>query len=248
MQATGLRQPLQRKSPPCKEESRCKRLVVLGGVWGSSPVLAALRAGAGRVVLVEANFGPAEERSAKSGGIVTDLLWHPQDRVFVRRSRGVPRGSRARGRRLASVRARHAEFGRTRGSCPLQAAGGRLPIADRHLPRAGRSPESAGRGRHRSWRALASAWSRGAALATQRDCAPPGLDAAARRPIAPRCWERSHRASSAPAATRASAGCVARRSENVRQKSRLERKRTAAFRARALRSVATSPASASYPR
>lgn len=63
-------------------------LIVVGaGVWGTSAALAALRQGARDVLLLEANFGAAEESSAKSGGIVTALLWNAQDRVFVERSR-----------------------------------------------------------------------------------------------------------------------------------------------------------------
>jgi glycine/D-amino acid oxidase-like deaminating enzyme len=63
-------------------------LVIVGaGVWGSSAALAAMRRGAGSVLLLEAEIGPAQRTSAKSGGIVTDLLWHPHDRELVRRSR-----------------------------------------------------------------------------------------------------------------------------------------------------------------
>ncbi len=39
------------------------------------------------MLLLEANIGLAQESSAKSGGILTDLLWHPEDQAFVRRSR-----------------------------------------------------------------------------------------------------------------------------------------------------------------
>ena len=62
-------------------------VIVGGGVWGSGAAHAAVRAGARSVLLLEANIGLAQESSAKSGGILTDLLWHTEDQAFVRRSR-----------------------------------------------------------------------------------------------------------------------------------------------------------------
>lgn len=63
-------------------------LVIVGaGVWGSSAALSALRQGASSVLLLEADIGAGQRTSAKSGGIVTDLLWHPHDRQLVQRSR-----------------------------------------------------------------------------------------------------------------------------------------------------------------
>ncbi len=62
-------------------------VIVGGGVWGSGAAQAAVRAGVRSVLFLEKNIGLAQESSAKSGGIVTDLLWHPEDQAFVRRSR-----------------------------------------------------------------------------------------------------------------------------------------------------------------
>lgn len=62
-------------------------VIVGGGVWGSAAAQAAVRAKVGSVLLLEADIGLAQESSAKSGGILTDLLWHPEDQAFVRRSR-----------------------------------------------------------------------------------------------------------------------------------------------------------------
>ncbi len=62
-------------------------VIVGGGVWGSAAAQAAVRGGARSVLLLEANIGLAQEASAKSGGILTDLLWHPEDQAFVARSR-----------------------------------------------------------------------------------------------------------------------------------------------------------------
>jgi len=61
-------------------------VVIGGGVWGVSAAAAATAAGA-RVALLEARAGVASESSAKAGGIVTDLLWHPEDRQWVAESR-----------------------------------------------------------------------------------------------------------------------------------------------------------------
>jgi sarcosine oxidase subunit beta len=63
-------------------------VVVGGGVWGVSAAAAATAAGA-RVALLEARAGVASEASAKAGGIVTDLLWHPEDRQWVAESRAL---------------------------------------------------------------------------------------------------------------------------------------------------------------
>jgi sarcosine oxidase subunit beta len=62
-------------------------VVVGGGVWGVTAAVAAAERRPGAVWLLEANIGVARESSAKSGGIVTDLLWHPEDQAFVTRSR-----------------------------------------------------------------------------------------------------------------------------------------------------------------
>ncbi|PSR32360.1 MAG: hypothetical protein C7B46_14840 [Sulfobacillus benefaciens] len=63
-------------------------LIIIGaGVWGTSAALAAMRSGLTSVLLVEANAGVASESSAKAGGIVTDLVWHPEDVDWVQRSR-----------------------------------------------------------------------------------------------------------------------------------------------------------------
>ena len=62
-------------------------VIVGGGVWGSAAAQAAARAGVHSVLLLESNIGLAQESSAKSGGILTDLLWHPEDQAFVSRSR-----------------------------------------------------------------------------------------------------------------------------------------------------------------
>lgn len=62
-------------------------VIVGGGVWGSGAAQAAVRAGVRSILLIEANIGVAQESSAKSGGILTDLLWHPEDQEFVTRSR-----------------------------------------------------------------------------------------------------------------------------------------------------------------
>ncbi len=65
--------------------------IVGGGVWGSAAAQEAVRAGAKSVLLIEKNIGLAHESSAKSGGILTDLLWHPEDQGLVSRSRALYR-------------------------------------------------------------------------------------------------------------------------------------------------------------
>ncbi len=62
-------------------------LIVGGGIWGAGALHAAAREGVRCALLLEADIGLAQESSAKSGGIVTDLLWHPEDQTFVQRSR-----------------------------------------------------------------------------------------------------------------------------------------------------------------
>jgi glycine/D-amino acid oxidase-like deaminating enzyme len=63
-------------------------LVVIGaGVWGAAAGLSAVEAGAKDVLLLEARPGPGGGMSAKSGGIVSQLLAHPDDRAWVVRSR-----------------------------------------------------------------------------------------------------------------------------------------------------------------
>lgn len=62
-------------------------VIIGGGVWGTAAALAAVTAGLRDVVLLEANAGVAMESSAKSGGIVTDLLWNAEDFLWVQRSR-----------------------------------------------------------------------------------------------------------------------------------------------------------------
>ena len=71
-------------------------VIVGGGVWGSGAAQAAVRAGVRSVLLLETNIGLAQESSAKSGGIVTDLLWHPEDQAFVARSRELYEEARER--------------------------------------------------------------------------------------------------------------------------------------------------------
>jgi sarcosine oxidase subunit beta len=70
--------------------------IVGGGVWGSAAAQEAVRAGAKSVLLLEKNAGLGEESSAKSGGILTDLLWHPEDQAFVTRSRTLYEEARER--------------------------------------------------------------------------------------------------------------------------------------------------------
>lgn len=48
------------------------------------------------MLLVERDIGVAQESSAKSGGILTDLLWHPEDQELVVRSRELYREARER--------------------------------------------------------------------------------------------------------------------------------------------------------
>lgn len=64
-------------------------VIVGGGLWGSSAARAAIAAGAGSVLLLEAGIGLAQESSAKSGGILTDLLPDPDDQALVTRSRAL---------------------------------------------------------------------------------------------------------------------------------------------------------------
>ncbi|MHB1842297.1 MAG: NAD(P)/FAD-dependent oxidoreductase [Sulfobacillus sp.] len=78
----------QRPNFSHKGSSDLYDLVIVGaGVWGSSAALSALRQGAKTVLLLEADIGAAQRTSAKSGGIVTDLIWHEHDRQLVARSR-----------------------------------------------------------------------------------------------------------------------------------------------------------------
>lgn len=63
-------------------------LVVIGaGVWGAAAGLSAIESGAKDVVLLEARPQVGGGMSAKSGGIVSQLLAHPDDRAWVARSR-----------------------------------------------------------------------------------------------------------------------------------------------------------------
>ncbi len=63
-------------------------LIVIGaGVWGTTAAHTASQLGIGPVLLVEKNPGVAQESSSKAGGIVTDLVWHPDDIEWVQRSR-----------------------------------------------------------------------------------------------------------------------------------------------------------------
>lgn len=62
-------------------------IVVGGGVWGTSAARTAVELGVSPVLLLEKKIGLAQEASAKSGGILTDLLWNEEDRAFVARSR-----------------------------------------------------------------------------------------------------------------------------------------------------------------
>jgi glycine/D-amino acid oxidase-like deaminating enzyme len=61
-------------------------VVIGGGVWGVSAARAATDANAS-VILLESRLGVGSEASAKAGGIVTDLLWHPEDQAWVEESR-----------------------------------------------------------------------------------------------------------------------------------------------------------------
>lgn len=67
-------------------------VIVGGGAFGCAAALEAAQRGAS-TLLLEANIGLAQESSAKSGGILTDLLWHPEDRQFVARSRTLYRAA-----------------------------------------------------------------------------------------------------------------------------------------------------------
>lgn len=73
----------------CKGGSHVKyQLIIIGaGVWGTSAALAAAQYGLKSILLIEANNGVATESSAKAGGIVTDLVWNPEDVSWVQRSR-----------------------------------------------------------------------------------------------------------------------------------------------------------------
>lgn len=62
-------------------------IIVGGGVWGCSAALRAVERGLKSVLLIEANNGVAMESSAKAGGVVTDLLWNPEDIEWVGKSR-----------------------------------------------------------------------------------------------------------------------------------------------------------------
>ncbi len=62
-------------------------VVIGGGVWGVSAASAAVGSGVPSVLLLEARSGVGSEASAKAGGIVTDLLWHPEDQAWVSESR-----------------------------------------------------------------------------------------------------------------------------------------------------------------
>ncbi|MHB1853879.1 MAG: FAD-dependent oxidoreductase, partial [Acidimicrobiales bacterium] len=64
-------------------------VIVGGGLWGSSAARAAVAAGMRSVLLLEAGIGLAQESSAKSGGILTDLLTDPEDQALVTRSRAL---------------------------------------------------------------------------------------------------------------------------------------------------------------
>ena len=61
-------------------------VVIGGGVWGVSAARAAVEENAS-VILLENRDGVGSEASAKAGGIVTDLLWHPEDQAWVEESR-----------------------------------------------------------------------------------------------------------------------------------------------------------------
>lgn len=64
-------------------------VVIGGGVWGVSAAAAAVEGGVHSVLLLEARPGVGSEASAKAGGIVTDLLWHPEDQAWVSESRAL---------------------------------------------------------------------------------------------------------------------------------------------------------------
>ncbi len=79
-------------------------LIVGAGVWGSAAAEEAVAAGARSVLLLERGIGIAQESSAKSGGILTDLLWHPEDQALVARSRALYRAARERSGDLSIAR------------------------------------------------------------------------------------------------------------------------------------------------
>ena len=62
-------------------------VIIGGGVWGTSAALTAARAGLGRVTLLERNPYVGGESSGKSGGIISQLIAHPDDQRLVARSR-----------------------------------------------------------------------------------------------------------------------------------------------------------------
>ncbi|MGC8489092.1 MAG: NAD(P)/FAD-dependent oxidoreductase [Clostridia bacterium] len=63
-------------------------LVIIGaGVWGAAAGLAAVEAGSREVLLLEARDSAGGGMSAKSGGIVSQLLANPDDQQWVARSR-----------------------------------------------------------------------------------------------------------------------------------------------------------------
>lgn len=62
-------------------------VIIGGGVWGTSAALTAARADFGRVLMLERNAYVGGESSGKSGGIISQLIAHPDDQRWVARSR-----------------------------------------------------------------------------------------------------------------------------------------------------------------
>ena len=62
-------------------------VVIGGGVCGTSAALTAARAGFGQIMLLEKNAYVGGESSGKSGGIISQLIAHPDDQRLVARSR-----------------------------------------------------------------------------------------------------------------------------------------------------------------
>ncbi|MHB1527070.1 MAG: NAD(P)/FAD-dependent oxidoreductase [Candidatus Dormibacteria bacterium] len=92
-------------------------VIVGGGLWGAAAAHAAVSAGIRSVLLLEAGIGLAQESSAKSGGILTDLLVEPEDQALVARSRELYRhalegsGDASVMRRLGMLTLADGEFG-----------------------------------------------------------------------------------------------------------------------------------------
>lgn len=62
-------------------------VIIGGGVWGTSAALAAARERVGKVLILERNAYVGGESSGKSGGIISQLIAHPDDQRWVAKSR-----------------------------------------------------------------------------------------------------------------------------------------------------------------